>query len=315
MYIGIDVSKGKLDVGCTTWESVEQYTNSSKGVAKLLKRISTATPELVVMESTGGYERLVSKALVGSGIRVAVMNPWQTHNFAKSLGLRAKTDVIDASMLAKFAEVVKPRASEIMSDQEFALKQLVLRRSQLVCQKTQEMNRLEHASPIVAKSIRKMIRSLRLEIKHITKNIELFLAKNEIMTKRAQALQSAKGVGLITAYSLCTLLPERGTLNRKQIAALVGVAPFNHDSGNKTGQRSISGGRPEVRSALYMATLTATRSNPKIKAFYKKLVSRGKKKKVALVACMRKFLVCLNAMLKAEQTWNDRPKSATTAKS
>lgn len=311
MYLGIDVSKGKLDVGSTTWESVEQYTNNNKGIGKLLKCLEQAKPELVVMESTGGYERLVAKALQEQGIKLAVMNPWQTHNFAKSLGQRAKTDVIDAGILARFAEVVKPSVTPILSDEEFELKQLVLRRMQLVQQKVQEKNRLEHASPPIRSSIRKMIRLISAEIEQIVGKIEKMVAKNKTMAKQAENLQSAKGIGGVTAYTLCLLLPELGKLNRKKIAALVGIAPFNRDSGNKTGQRSIFGGRSEVRAALYMATLTAVRCNKKIKSFYKKLVSKGKKKKVALVACMRKFLVCLNAMMKANQSWSDQPKPAT----
>lgn len=315
MYIGIDVSKGKLDVGGTTWESVEQYTNNSKGVGKLVRRIGSDDCELVVMESTGGYERLVAKSLQEKGIKVAVMNPWQTHNFGKSLGQRAKTDTIDAVMLAKFGEVIKPLATKVLADEEFELKQLVLRRIQLVQQRTQEKNRLEHAgSPLIKASIRKMIRLLGAEIKQILSKIEKLVAKNESMAKQAAQLQSAQGIGLVSAYTLLMLLPELGKLNRKQIAALGGVAPFNRDSGTKEGQRSIFGGRSEVRSALYMATLTAIRSNKKIKAFYKKLVNKGKKKKVALVACMRKFLVCLNAMLKTDQSWSDKPKDAITPK-
>ena len=312
MYIGIDVSKKKLDVGSTAWESVEQYRNNNKGVEKLLERLSKEVLELVVMESTGGYERLVAKALQEKEIKLAIMNPWQTCNFGKSLGLRAKTDTIDATVLAKFGEVVKPRATAVLTDEEFELKQLVLRRIQLVRQNTQEKNRLEHASPLIKKSLQKMIRLLSGEIKQIEGKIEKLVRENVCMSKQAELLQSAKGIGLVTAYTLCMLLPEIGTLNRKQIAALVGVAPFNHDSGAKCGQRSICGGRSEVRSALYMATLSAIRHNKKIKAFYRKLLAKGKKKKVALVACMRKFLVCLNAMLKANQCWSDKPKTAIT---
>ena len=241
------------------------------------------------------------------------MNPWQTHNFSKSLGQRAKTDTLDAAMLAKYGEVIKPATTRVLTDEEFELKQLVLRRMQLVQQRTQEKNRIEHASPLIKTSIRKMIKLLSSEIKQIMGKIEKLISKNEDMTKQAERLTSAKGIGMISAYSLLMLLPELGKLNRKQIASLVGIAPFNRDSGSKDGQRSIFGGRSEVRSALYMATLTAIRFNKKIKTFYKKLVRKGKKKKVALVACMRKFLVCLNAMLKTNQSWSDKPKDATNA--
>jgi transposase len=180
---------------------------------------------------------------------------------------------------------------------------MLLRRIQLVTQKVQEKNRLEHASPLIAKSLQKMIRALGAEIKKITKQIGALVNRNAEMKQKVALLISAKGIGEISAYSLRLLLPELGTLNRKQIAALVGLAPFNHDSGKSVGQRSIAGGRSEIRSVLYMATLTAIRSNLKIKNFYKKLVGKGKKKKVAIVACMRKFLVCLNAMLKTNKEW------------
>jgi transposase len=265
----------------------------------------TDKPELVVMEATGGYERLISKSLQSSGIKVSVMNPWQTHNFAKSLGKRAKTDKIDARMLAKYAEVINPSPTVVLSDKDYALRQLVLRRTQLVKQRTQEKNRLQQSSPLVAKSIRKMIKLIKGEIKGIEAQIKTSVASDSELSVKAETLQSAKGVGLVSAYSLCTMLPELGHLNRRQIAALVGVAPFNRDSGDKSGQRSIVGGRADIRTVLYMATLSATRSNKKIKPYYQKLLKQGKKKKVALVACMRKLLVCLNAMLKNKESWQD----------
>jgi transposase len=306
MYIGIDVSKKNLDVGGGIFKGVERFKNDDKGIKKLLKRFDKSKPLLVVMEATGGYERLVSKALQAESIKLAVMNPWQTHNFAKSLGKRAKTDKIDAKMLAQYGEVINPTPTVVLNDREHEMKQLVLRRVQLVRQRTQEKNRLEQASPIIAKSIQRMIKHLSAEIGEIADKIERLVVADSEMSAKAAALQSAKGVGLISAYSLCTLLPEIGNLNRRQIAALVGVAPFNRDSGEKSGQRSIVGGRSEIRSVLYMATLAASRSNPKIKSYYKKLLKRGKKKKVALVACMRKLLVCLNAMLKSNQCWKER---------
>lgn len=305
MYIGIDVSKRSLDICGGIFESVERYRNDPSGIRKLIKRLSNASPSLVVMEATGGYERLVAKALQTEGIKLAVMNPWQTHNFAKSLGKRAKTDAIDAKMLAKYGEVMKPTPTVVLSDRDHELKQLVLRRTQLVKQRTQEKNRLEQASPLIAKSIQRMIKLIGAEIKAIVGKIEALVASNSEMSPKAQALQSVKGIGLVSAYSFCTLLPELGKLNRRQIASLVGVAPFNYDSGERVGQRAIIGGRSEIRTVLYMATLAAIRSNPKIKSYYKKLLKRGKKKKIAIVACMRKFLVCLNAMLKSNQCWKE----------
>ena len=309
MYVGIDVSKGKLDVAGSVWSAPEQYRNSKGGIGKLVKKLAKEKATLVVMESTGGYERAVAKALQERQIPVAVVNPWRTHNFAKSLGERAKTDSIDAEMLWKFGEAVKPSPTTVSSDDEFELKQLLLRRIQLVHQRTSEKNRLEHAAPVVAQSIRKMIKALRTEIAKITEKIGELLAKDVQQMSKIALLKSAKGIGDLSAYSLKLLLPELGTLNRKQIAALVGVAPFNHDSGTQQGERCIKGGRSEIRSVLYMATLTAIRCNPKIKTFYKKLVKKGKRKKVALVACMRKFLVCLNAMLKTNQEWKSPAKT------
>jgi transposase len=310
MYIGIDVSKKSLDICGGVFKSVERFSNDARGIKKLLKSFMSEQPELVVMEATGGYERLISKSLQLSGIAVSVMNPWQTHNFAKSLGKRAKTDKIDAKMLAKYAEVINPSPTVVLSDKDYALKQLVLRRTQLVKQRTQEKNRLQQAtSPLVAKSIGKMIKLIKAEIKGIEAQIKASVESDSELSVKAETLQSAKGVGLVSAYSLCTMLPELGHLNRRQIAALVGVAPFNRDSGDKSGQRSIVGGRADIRTVLYMATLSATRSNKKIKPYYQKLLKQGKKKKVALVACMRKLLVCLNAMLKNNESWKD-PKGA-----
>ena len=304
MYVGIDVSKSRLDVKGNNWAKPEQYRNTSNGVQKLVKKLGDAKVELVVMEATGGYERLSAKALQEAGIKLAVMNPWQVRNFAKGLGLRAKTDAIDAELLSKFGETVKPAVTKVLNDEEYELRQLLKRRMQLVAQRVQEKNRLENTTAAVRKSIREVIKSLKAQIKAITAQIEKLIDKDEALKENAAILQSAKGVGKIVAFSFCGMLPELGKLNRKQIAALVGVAPFNHDSGNHTGQRTTAGGRSEIRSLLYMATLTAIRCNPKIKSYYKKLViSKGKKKKVALVACMRKFLVCLNAMLKTKKNW------------
>jgi transposase len=303
MFVGIDISKAYLDVKGTTWSEVERYSNEKPQIRKLAKRLKTEGVTLAVMESTGGYERELAKALQDAAVRVAVVNPWKTHNFAKGLGVRAKTDPIDAGVLSRYAELVNPEPTKVPSDQEHELRQLLIRRIQMIKQKTQEKNRLEHACPLVRKSIQSVIKSLNSHIKAITKQIEKLIARDESMAQSAALLQSAKGVGKIVAYSLIALLPELGQLNRKAIAALVGVAPYNRDSGNHSGQRSISGGRSEIRSVLYMATLTAIRCNSKIKTFYRILLAKGKKKKVALVACMRKFLVCLNAMIKTNSHW------------
>ena len=305
MHVGIDVSKAHLEVMATTWKKSERYANSSKGIKSLTARLGKENPELVVLESTGGYERNIAKELQAAGIKKAVVNPWQTHNFARGLGLRAKTDPIDSEMLARFGEAVKPRQTEVPTEQEYELQQLVMRRIQLVQQKTQELNRLQQAdAATIKRSIRAVLKALRAQIKAISSQIKTQVNKSEIWKEKAQILQSAKGIGEIIAFSFCALLPELGKLNRKQIGALVGVVPYNHDSGRLKGQRCISGGRAEVRSLLYMAALTAIRCNDKIKSFYKHLLPANRlKKKVAIVACMRKLLVCLNAMCKTGQAW------------
>ena len=308
MYVGIDVSKLQLDVKGSDWERVERYSNRLKEIRQLVKRLKNEGAMLVVLESTGGYERNVALALKAAEMKVAVVNPMRTHNFAKSLGMRAKTDKIDANILCEYAEKIKPDETRVLTADEEELRQLVTRRTQLINQRTQEKNRIEHSCSMVKSNIRSSIKSLNKQIKSITEKMEKFIEVDQSMTNITNLLRSAKGVGQIVAYSLIALLPELGSLNRKQVAALVGVAPYNKDSGNHFGIRSISGGRANIRCVLYMATLSAIRTNVKIKNFYKVLVSKGKKKKVALVACMRKFLVCLNAMIKTGQSWTSPQK-------
>lgn len=305
MNIGIDVSKSRLDVHYSTWSESKQFDNDAKGIEKFIKSIIALAVERVVMEATGGYERKVALALEKAKINVCIVNPRLTRNFAKSLGLRAKTDEIDAMMLSRYAEAIKPAPTKIMSADDYALQQLLMRRLQLINQRTREKNRRAHEPiPAVRKSIIAVIKALNLQIKSITKELENQISDKPLLTQKIERLQTASGIGVVSAYALVIFLPELGTLNRKQIAALLGVAPFNCDSGNRQGLRSIFGGRSEVRSIMYMATLAAIRSNPYIKNFYKRLLHRGKRKKIALVACMRKFIVCLNAMIKNNQNWN-----------
>lgn len=304
MNIGIDVSKSYLDVYCNTWGETRQFKNETRGIKRLIKELCKNPVELVVMEATGGYERTVAVALQEHGINIAVVNPRLTKNFARSLGLRAKTDKIDAQMLQRYAAAIKPAPTQVLSSVDYELQQLLMRRLQLVSQRTQEKNRRSREPlPTIKKSITAVIRTLNLQINAITKELTRGIASQPLLESNVARLQTASGVGILTAYGLCVLLPELGMLNRKQIAALVGVAPFNNESGGRQAARSIFGGRAPVRSLLYMATLSAVRSNPHIKSFYKRLLQHGKKKKVALVACMRKFLICLNAMLKSNQDW------------
>lgn len=306
MKIGIDVSKSRLDIEASIWQGSKQFKNETNDINRFIQKISASPVELVVMEATGGYERKLALALQQSGIKVSVVNPRQTKNFAKSLDLHAKTDAIDAKMLLRFAEAIAPAPSSIISEEQYQLQQLLVRRLQLIKQRTQEKNRRSNNLPAdVRKSINGIIRALNIQIKRVTVQLECLIMKSADRSSHINRLLTANGIGEITAYALCALLPELGQLNRKQIAALVGVAPFNKDSGDTSKPRSIFGGRAEIRSALYMATLSAVRHNPDLKTFYKRLSSKGKKKKVALVACMRKLLVRLNAMVREKENWKD----------
>ena len=294
-YVGIDVSKDRLDVAVLGEKQEKQVDNTPEGIASLVQQMQELQPELIVVEATGGYQRAVVEALFWAGLAVAMVNPARVRQFARACGLLAKTDKLDAQVLAVFGEKVQPRRYESKSEAGKQLSALLVRRRQLEEMLKAEQNRLHTVSQSLKGSVQRMITCLKAEKKTLDGQIQQFVADQEAWQEQQEILHSAPGVGVVTT---ATLLSK---MDRKKIAALVGVAPMNSDSGRKRGYRTTQGGRGDVRSVLYMFTLVATRSNPQIRAQYQQLLKRGKLKKVALTACMRKFLTILNAMLRDRQ--------------
>jgi transposase len=303
IFVGIDVSKARFDVAAHNQPSSWQAANTDAGIAELVKQLQAMNPTLVVLEATGGFElRLVAELAAGQ-LPVVVTNPRRVRNFARSTGKLAKTDKLDAKMLAHFAAALRPAPRSLPSEQEEQLTALLTRRRQIVDMLTVEKNRLHTVRTMMRSDIEEHITWLTQKLAVLDAEIDQFIQRSELWQEKATLLKSVPGVGRITANTLLAMLPELGTLNRQQIAALVGVAPVNKDSGRKHGKRRIFGGRAAVRSVLYMAALSAKKYNPKIKKFYEHLLKQGKEKKVALTACMRKLLVILNAMLRTKQSW------------
>jgi len=303
VYIGIDVAKTSLDVAMHSTEQRWNFSNDDIGIEHLVSALQELTPILVVLEATGGIEFPAASALALAGFPVAVVNPRQVRDFAKATGKLAKTDTIDAKVLAHFASAIRPEP-RVLPDavaEEFAT--ILARRRQVIEMLTSEKNRLCRAKMSVKVSIQDHIKWLEQALAKIDDDLNQSVRKSPIWREKSLILRSAPSVGPVLSVTLLAQLPELGTLNRKQIAALVGVAPLNRDSGTLHGKRTIWGGRASVRSALYMATLVATRHNPVIKAFYQRLLNKGKSKKVALIASMRKLLTILNAMLKHGTPW------------
>jgi transposase len=301
--IGIDVGKEKLDAALNGQKRVKSWANDETDRAKLAAWVVDQQVALVVVEASGGYEARIVSELVERGQAVALVNPTRVRAFARAAGVLAKTDKIDARTIAYFGATMAPRAQARRSQAQLALNESVTRRRQLVLMITAERNRLQTASPEMRESIARHLDWLQQEINALEEQINQALAANSEWAETAKRLQSVPGVGTITASTLVADLPELGQLNRQKIAALVGVAPFNNDSGKRRGKRRIFGGRTSVRSVLYMAALSATKHNPVIKAFYERLLEKGKVKKVAITACMRKLLVILNSMVKSGQDW------------
>lgn len=300
-YVGIDVSKEKLDVAVLGEKQEWQVSNNESGIKELAEQMQALGPELIVVEATGGYQRAVVDGLFRSGSAVAVVNPARVRQFARACGLLAKTDRLDAQVLAVFGQRVQPRRYEGISVQERELSGILVRRRQLEEMLKAEKNRLRTIQPSLQGSVKRIIAVLQAEKKEMDEQIEQFIQEQSEWQEDSAILSSAPGVGKVTTATLLADLPELGKLDGKKIAALVGVAPMNHDSGKKRGYRKTKGGRREVRSVLYMATLVACRYNPVIKVQYENLLKRGKEKKVAITACMRKFLVILNAMMRDRQ--------------
>jgi len=312
-FAGLDVSKDKLDLHLWPDGVDASFDNNPAGVAGLVKRLSAGPVTLVVIEATGRYERRAALALMDAGFEVAVVNPRQPRDFAKASGQLAKTDAIDARVLAQFGAVIGPRVSEKPSENQLILDELVARRRQLVQMITMENNRLGHVlhKPI-AQAIRRMVKTLEKQLDQIEKQVLDLIDRDDDWRQRFTLLKSVPGVGDATAATLIAELPELGELNRQQIAALVGVAPMNKDSGQQRGQRHITGGRASVRQVLYMAALTARSYNPVIKAFAQRLKQAGKPFKVIMTACMRKLLTMLNTMIRHQEAWNPRKSEHTT---
>jgi len=315
--VGIDVSKAWLDVAVRPSGTVERFPNTGEGHAALVARLraipTDQQPQVVVMEATGGLQRGVADALEAAGLPVAVMNPRQIRDFAKCLNQRAKTDRIDAQVLARYGETMEPEPRARPDAQAQEAQSLVARRRQLVEMLTMEKNRLQQAPPRTQPSLRRHLEFLEAELAEVERQLTTEIAANPDWQELSTRLQTVKGIGPVTATLLILELPELGTLDRKAIAALVGVAPFNHDSGTHRGKRFCSGGRAPVRTGLYMATRAAIRSNPAIHAFYQRLIAAGKLDKVALIACLRRLLAILNVMVRTRTDWDPtRFQHATT---
>ena len=309
-FVGIDVSKAYLDVAFRPSGERLRVSNSESGIAELVARLSTMRPTLVVLEATGGYQAAVVASLAIAKVATAVVNPRQVRDFAKATGRLAKTDTIDAEVLAHFAEVIRPEPRPFVDEQTLALEALVTRRRQVIEMITAEKNRLAQSHKSLRSTLKAHINFLQRELQDTNRELDGMLRKTPMWREHEDLLRTAKGVGRMTIATLFADLPELGTLDNKRIAALVGVAPFNRDSGTHRGKRMIWGGRASVRAALYMAALVASRHNPVIRAFYERLCAAGKPKKVALVACMRKLLTILNAMIRTKSPWRSLPATA-----
>jgi len=304
MFIGIDVSKARLDVCARPGGRVWKVNNDEAGIAQLVGEVAELRPALVVMEPTGGFEMPAAAALAVAGIPLAVVNARQVRDFAKAVGKLAKTDVIDAEVLARFGEAVRPEPRGMPDEQTQELSAQLTRRRQIVEMLTAETNRM-YAARVekLRKRIYAHVKWLRQQLKDADDDIDRHLRETPIWREKDDLLQSVPGVGRVLSRTLLAELPELGTLDRREIAALVGVAPINRDSGTSHRKRVTWGGRAVVRAPLYMAALVATRHNPIIRTTYERLLAAGKAKKLALVACMRKLLVILNAIVRDRRPW------------
>jgi transposase len=307
VFVGIDVGKNGNDVHVHGAANESQFRNDAEGIRDLVDSMLKLSPTLIVVEATGGYERSMVAQLSAAGLPIAVVNPTRVRRFCDSLGQLAKTDKIDSRMIAHFASVIRPPVRALKSEEEEYLGELLDRRRQIIAMRTAEKNRLHTCHGCIRDSIEEHIAWLASKESELNKEIAHLIRSNQKWNEKEALLRSVPGVGPVTASTLLADLPELGSLNRQKIAALVGVAPFNRDSGKKRGRRRIFGGRSAVRRTLYMAALVCTRYNLVIKRFYENLLARGKEKKVALTACMRKLLVILNAMVRKQEAWRHIP--------
>jgi len=302
-YVGINVSKSHLDVAVIPVREVWRTTNDEEGIAELKERLAAHSPALVVLEATGGYELPVAAALGAVDLCVAMVNPRQVRDFARATGRLAKTDVLDAQVLAHFAQRVQPIPRPMPEAQSQKMAALLARRRQVMEMLVAEKQRLRMTVPRIRPNLKGHIAWLEQTLRELDRNLGQMVQQSPLWRVQEDLLRGVPGVGPNLTFTLLANLPELGTLHRRQIAALVGVAPLNRDSGTLRGKRSVWGGRATVRATLYMATLAATRFNPIIRVFYQRLLAAGKAKKVALTACMRKLLTILNAMVKHRTPW------------
>ena len=310
-FVGIDVSKKFWDVAVDGRKSVGRFATDADGMAKLVAWMRKLRPTCICLEATGGWETPLVRAFQEHGLAVAVVNPRQIRDFARAMNQLAKTDRIDAQVIARFAALMEPALAKKPSENQQKLRSLRTRRNQVVDMLTQEKNRLatQH-DPHVREFIERAIDLYKEQLRQLDAEIQDLMTADVVLRQKMELLVSVPGVAMATASALLAEMPELGELNRREAARLAGLAPVNRDSGMLRGKRTIGGGRPTVRRALYMATLVATRFNPRIRAHYQHLLQQGKKKLVALTACMRKLLLILNTMLKNQQSWIVSPKNA-----
>lgn len=306
-FVGIDVAKAHVDLFDTETKKHVRFENHSEGISRCTDYLATLDPQLIVMESTGGYETSLAVALQSAGLPVAVINPRWARDFGRAVGRLAKTDRIDAMLLANYAATMKPPVRPLGDRKSRLMKALVARRHQLLQMRSAEKNRTEHShDKAIARSVIAVIKMFDRELKKIEAQLESLISASEELNQRVQTLISVPGIAETTATMLVTEVPELGQLNRRQIAALIGVAPINRDSGSFRGKRMTGGGRRRVRARLFMPTLVACHHNPVLKSFYQRLIKQGKSKMTALVAAMRKMLTILNTMLAKNELWNPK---------
>jgi transposase len=303
-FVGIDVSKDRLDVHVRPSSEAFAVSRDGKGLEELIDRLHTLSPQLIAIEATGGFETIAAAALAGAALPLAIVNPAQVRHFAKAVGKRAKTDPIDAEVIARFAEAIKPEVRPVPDAQARLLGELVARRRQIVDMMTAERQREQRTLIVrVRKSILRHIRMLEKELAEIDDDIGTLVRSSPAWRDKEDLLVTCPGIGNTLARSLLAEMPELGSLTRRQIASLAGLAPFTRQSGRWKGKSMIAGGRAPVRTALYMAALTAISWNPPLKRFYQRLLSVGKPKMLALIAVARKILTTLNAMLRDRKQW------------
>ena len=304
LFVGIDVSKDRLDVAVRPTGKTWQVPYDAEGISSLVGNLRELVPQLVVLEATGGMELAVAGELALADVPIAVVNPRHVRDFARAAGKLAKTDALDAQVLAHFAEAMQPEPRPLPDATTQELKALVARRRQLVEMITAEKNRMRTATRRIRPKVQEHVRWLEEHLEDLDQDLGDFMRSSPMWKDKDELLRSTPGVGPVLSMTLLSDLPELGALNRGEIAALVGVAPFNRDSGTLRGKRTVWGGRSQVRAALYMAALVATRYNPVLRDFYQRLCAAGKPKKVALTACMRKLLTILNVMVRDNRHWN-----------